>query len=234
MRGCFGENNIELQLKITDDHVSGDSYHFDDIYSYVKKKIKGSYDASTKKIMVVETIVTTHHIPAHCVICIKTFELQYRKTGDLETLDGVWYGNVMSTGADCRGGSISLSRFVESAFKEIPEIKTDTGTLRLDFYDNGIVDGDSITIMVNKKVVASNQLLSEKPITLYVRIDAKNPFQEVEMIAENLGTIPPNTALLIVTAGEKRYRLYLTSTEFKNAMVRFVYDPESISEESNN
>ena len=32
-------------------------------------------------------------------------------------------------------------------------------------------------------------------------IDLQHRFQEVEMIAENLGSIPPNTALLIVTAG---------------------------------
>ena len=95
------------------------------------------------------------------------------------------------------------------------------------------VDGDSISIRVNKKLVATHQLLSDKPIILYVTIDLKNPLQEVEMIAENLGTIPPNTALLIVTAGKKRYRLNLTSNESKNAMVRFVYDPEASGEESN-
>jgi hypothetical protein len=75
--------------------------------------------------------------------------------------------------------------------------------------------------------------LSAKPITLFVTIDLVNKFQEVEMIAENLGSIPPNTALLIVTAGKKRYRLYLTSTESKNAMVRFVYDPDAEGEETN-
>ncbi len=128
---------------------------------------------------------------------------------------------------------IRLSRIAESAFKEIPEIKVDTGTLKLDFYDNAVVDGDIITIRVNKQVVASNQLLSAKPITLFVTIDLQNKFQEVEMIAENLGSIPPNTALLIVTAGKKRYRLYLTSTESKNAMVRFVYDPEAEGEVTN-
>jgi hypothetical protein len=44
------------------------------------------------------------------------------------------------------------------------------------------------------------------------------------MIGENLGTIPPNTALLIVTAGNKRYQLFLASNGKKNAQVRFVYD----------
>lgn len=48
------------------------------------------------------------------------------------------------------------------------------------------------------------------------------------MLAENLGSIPPNTAILIVTAGDMRYRLFLTSTETKSAAVRFVYVPPEV------
>jgi hypothetical protein len=59
-----------------------------------------------------------------------------------------------------------------------------------------------------------------------VRIDLKNTFVEVEMIAENLGSIPPNTALLNVSAGNKQYQLYLSSTETKSARVRFIYEKE--------
>ena len=44
------------------------------------------------------------------------------------------------------------------------------------------------------------------------------------MVGENLGSIPPNTALMIINAGDKRYQLYLTSDEQKNAMVRFIYE----------
>jgi hypothetical protein len=72
--------------------------------------------------------------------------------------------------------------------------------------------------------VVSHQRLTTKPITTFIRIDLNNTFQEIEMVAENLGSIPPNTAMLIITAGEKKYQLYLTSTESKSAMVRFVYD----------
>jgi hypothetical protein len=230
MRGCFSENNIELQLTVAGNTITGDSYHYQNIYNYVKKKARGSYDRLNNRIVIDETIVTTHQIPQHCVICIKTFELQYNKTDNLETLSGEWYGNVMHTGADCMGGSITLSRIAESAFKEIPEIKVDTGTIRLDFYDNGIVDGDTISIRVNGKVVLSHQLLSEKPITYFITVDLKNTFHEVEMIAENLGSIPPNTALLIITAGSKTYRLYFESDKTKSARVRFLYDPEAASE----
>jgi hypothetical protein len=77
--------------------------------------------------------------------------------------------------------------------------------------------------------VVTHQLLSAKPITTYVTIDLNNPFHEVEMVAENEGTIPPNTALLIITAGDKKYQLFLTSTKTKSAMIRILYDKEKHS-----
>jgi hypothetical protein len=96
--------------------------------------------------------------------------------------------------------------------------------LRLDFYDNAIIDGDSITVRVNKKLVLSHQRLTEKPITVFIQVDLNNTFQEIEMVAENEGSIPPNTALLIITAGAKKYELFMASTEEKAARVRFVYE----------
>ena len=43
------------------------------------------------------------------------------------------------------------------------------------------------------------------------------------MVAENLGEIPPNTSLMIVKAGDKEYEVRITSTEQKNAVVKFQY-----------
>ena len=222
--GCFPVNHIELQVYISGSEVWGNSYHYMDVNNYVKKKFYGSYNTATKKLVVQEGMVTTFKIPGHCSVCIKRYELQYSRDGDQELLIGGWTGKIMNTGADCTTGEIVLSRIKESAFKEIPEIEVDTGAIRLDFYDNGEIDGDSITVLVNNRVVLSHQRLTAAPITTYVKIDFQNLFQEVEMRAENLGSIPPNTAMLIITAGEKKYRLFLTSTESKSAVVRFVYD----------
>lgn len=224
--GCFPVNNIELQISITKDSINGNSYHYLDINNYVKKKFDGSYNADLKKITLREGLVTTFKIPQHCTPCIKNYELVYSKTGNKEVLTGEWTGKIMNRNDNCKPGSIVLSRIKESAFKEVPEIEVDTGEIRLDFYDNGEIDGDSISVRVNKRVVLSNQKLGLKPVTSFIRIDERNTFQEVEMIAENLGSIPPNTALLIITAGKKRYRLFLTSTESKNAMVRFIYEKD--------
>ena len=224
MRGCFPENNIELQINSKGNIVTGDSYHYQDIDNYVKKNFNGSFDRTTKKLTVQEGIVTTYHIPQRCVICVKNFELTYSREGKVETLKGQWSGNVLNTLQSCDGGSIILTRIRESAFKEIPEIKVDTGTIRLDFYDNAQIDGDSITVLVDKQVVLTHQRLSAKPLTTYVKIDLNNTFHEIEMVAENLGSIPPNTAILIITAGKNRHSLSLSSSETKSARVRIVYD----------
>jgi hypothetical protein len=224
MRGCFPENNIELQINAKGNIVAGDSYHYQDIDNYVKKNFRGSYDRTTKKLSVQEGSVTTYHIPQRCVICVKTFELTYSRDGKVEILKGQWSGNVLNSLQSCDGGNIILTRIRESAFKEIPEIKVDTGTIRLDFYDNAQIDGDSITVLVDKQVVLTHQRLSAKPLTTYVKIDLNNTFHEIEMVAENLGSIPPNTAILIITAGENRHLLSLSSSEIKSARVRIVYD----------
>jgi hypothetical protein len=74
--------------------------------------------------------------------------------------------------------------------------------------------------------VLTHQRLGAKALTTYVRIDKNNTFHEVEMVAENLGSIPPNTAILIITAGKNRHSLSLSSSEVKSARVRIVYDED--------
>jgi hypothetical protein len=224
--GCFSVNHIELQINLAGDLATGNSYHYLDINNYVKKKFKGLYDGALKTITLHEGLITGFNIPPTCTICIKNFMLTYRHEGNQEFLSGGWNGKELKTGVDCVTGEIVLSRVKESAFKDIPEIKVDTGEVRLDFYDNGTIDGDTISIMVNKQVILAHQRLSAKPITTYIKIDPGRRFQEVEMIAENLGSIPPNTALLIITVKEKRYKLQLSSIQEKTARVMFLYDPD--------
>lgn len=222
--GCFPVNNIELQISIKGDTIYGNSYHYLDVNNYVKKKFTGLYDSKAKRIVLQEAVVTTFKIPAQCLVCIKKYELDFSALGKQELLKGDWTSVITGNYIDCESGPIQLSRIRESAFKEIPEILADTGEIRLDFYDNGQIDNDSITVRINDQVVLTHQRLSAEPITTFIKIDLKHTFQEVEMIAENLGSIPPNTALLIITAGKKRYELFLTSSNQKSAKVRFLYE----------
>ena len=99
---------------------------------------------------------------------------------------------------------------------EVPE-----STFKVDLYDNGQVDGDTISLFFNGKLIVSSKRLSTTPITLTIKLDPGKEENELIMYAENLGSIPPNTALMIVTVGDKRYEVNITSTEQTNGTVRF-------------
>jgi hypothetical protein len=90
-------------------------------------------------------------------------------------------------------------------------------------YDNGEIDGDTISVYLDGKPIISNKGLSTQPITVSLKMDETNPEHVLVMVAENLGRIPPNTSLMIVQDGDKRYQVSISSTEQKNAMVRFRY-----------
>ena len=227
--GCFPIYNVELQVNIVNNQVAGFCYHYSDVLNYVKKNYNGFYNAASRTINIQEQKVTTFHIPQECTPCIRYFTLAYSKTGDQEVLSGDWGGMVMNGTTACTPGKIVLRRVAKSDFNHIQEIKVDTGTIRLDFYDNAEIDGDSVTVTLDSRVLVSHQKLGLRPISMDIKVDLDHQEQEVTMIADNLGTIPPNTAMLIITAGDKKYRLFLTSDKQKSAQVRFIYEkPDAV------
>lgn len=241
--------NIELQIQVAGTRIVGTAYHFSDSLNYVKENFEGTFKKDSNNIVIQETGIITFRIREDCVPCVKKYSLSYHKGGGNvvteEQLRGSWSGKATDGKTACDPGTIVLTRFDKSTFKPEPklpetltkrkaelvkEIKVDTGNIRLDFYDNGQIDGDTISVYANNMPVVSNQRLTTKPVSINIRIDLKRTEQEVIMVGENLGSIPPNTALMIVHAGDKRYQLYLTSDESKNAMVRFIYEkPLSLS-----
>lgn len=100
------------------------------------------------------------------------------------------------------------------------EITVDADSLNVDFYDNGEVDGDSISIFYNDKLIAFNRILSTKAVHFYVGLDTTRELNEISMFADNLGSIPPNTALMVVTDGKKRYEISMSSNLSQNATLK--------------
>ena len=94
-------------------------------------------------------------------------------------------------------------------------------TVRL--YDNGEIDDDTISVYMDNEIVLSGKRLSASPLTIKLKLENSEPEHVLVMVAENMGRIPPNTSLMIVQDGEKKYQVRITSTNQKNAMVRFRY-----------
>ncbi len=102
----------------------------------------------------------------------------------------------------------------------IKTIEAKTADIKIELYDNGDVDGDEVTVYFNGNVVSSKQKLTEKPITINLKA-VKNATNELVMYAENLGTIPPNTALMKVYCDGQTYEVRVESDEKKNGAIRF-------------
>jgi hypothetical protein len=100
-------------------------------------------------------------------------------------------------------------------------IEVDSKTFKVDMYDNGQIDGDTISLYFNGKLMVSRQRLSTEPIHLNITMDPTREDNELVMYAENLGSIPPNTALMVVTVGDKRYEVNISSSEQTSGTVRF-------------
>jgi hypothetical protein len=98
--------------------------------------------------------------------------------------------------------------------------------INLKVYDNGVVDNDTVSIFYNGRLLLSHQRLSETPIEFNLDLDEGVTQNEIIMYAENLGGIPPNTALIVITAGSKRYELRSKASLVENAVLVIEYKPE--------
>jgi hypothetical protein len=106
--------------------------------------------------------------------------------------------------------------------KEIP-VKGDSVELR--FYDNAEIDGDSISLFLNGRMIFSHIRLTGSAYTIRLPVSEMGESNELIMVAENLGSIPPNTSYMVAIVGEERYEARLESTEGSSAMIRFVKEP---------
>ena len=109
----------------------------------------------------------------------------------------------------------------------VSKLIVNTPKIELKIYDNGIVDNDTVSLFFDNKLIVSRQKLSAVPIKIELNVSDINKTYELIMFAENLGSIPPNTALVVVTAGKKRYELHSSANLNENAKLQFNYQPAS-------
>ncbi len=98
-------------------------------------------------------------------------------------------------------------------------IETAADELEIKLYDNGEIDGDTVSIFHNNMPLLMHKGLSDKPITFKISVNAAEPHHELVMVADNLGSIPPNTSVMIITSRNRRYEVSLSSSEKQNAKV---------------
>lgn len=245
--GCYPEYSIELHVTYSKDNsIMGNAYNYYDKDRYTKINFTGKYNPQTKRLVIIENAVVQFNVPANCIPCVKTYDLNWSDNGK-QNLDGDWKGHEMGNANICPPGTIHLEKELIPVFpvdvyqdekmallqkdlkianreKELVQtIPMDTSELKIELYDNAEIDGDTVTIFLNNTLLLYKRQLTDKPLTLSLTA-FPNMDYEFMMYADNLGRIPPNTSLMVITSGKKRYELRISSSEQKSAVVRFRYN----------
>ncbi|MEO6407023.1 MAG: hypothetical protein ABIY51_07645 [Ferruginibacter sp.] len=124
---------------------------------------------------------------------------------------------------------IPVARKIDLPAAEVANRKTilqqtvyfQTDSLQLALYDNGEVDGDTVSILMNSELIMARQGLSTNAVRKTIYIDPNADSIQLVMYAENLGAIAPNTGLLVVRDGKDLYEIRFTGDLQKNAAIVF-------------
>jgi hypothetical protein len=112
-------------------------------------------------------------------------------------------------------------KFVTRKKELTKEIPVSGDSIELRFYDNAEIDGDSISLFLNNKLLFEHIRLTGNAYVIKLAVNDLNATNELIMVAENMGTIPPNTSYMVAIVENKRYDAYLASTEGSSAMIKF-------------
>jgi hypothetical protein len=113
-------------------------------------------------------------------------------------------------------------KFMTRTRQLVQEIPVTGDSVELKFYDNAEIDGDSIAVFLNDKMLAEHIRLSDTAFIIKLPVAVMQQTNDLVMVAENLGSIPPNTSLMIAMVDGRRYEARLASTENSSALIRFV------------
>lgn len=100
------------------------------------------------------------------------------------------------------------------------EVIFKSDSLTISLFDNGDVDGDVVTLLMNNAVIMPKVSLTSRGTRKTIYFDQNTPDTLLlVMFAENLGSIPPNTGLLVVNDGSDIYELRFSADLQTNAAI---------------
>ncbi len=241
--------SLVVEIAVTNDSIiNGLSHLYYHKNKYEHHKIKGKINLRDSTVFFEESFIETNFKFVN-VIELK-YKLKLISSNNTLRLEGKWKGTESFLGylpihkvwlqkkqdailkkQILLDSSVKVKHKVDTIDKKLARItdiqklievsKSETDSIKISVYDNGEIDGDSISVYKNDSAIFINKPISTNPIVFYLSLDKSIQLQKIKMIAENMGSIPPNTALMIIETAKKRYEVHLSSNFEKNASVEF-------------
>ena|SRR5436190_13892238 len=229
---------VEISI-YNDSLITGASHLYYKHQQYEHYKIYGVYKKKESTLYFSEDSTIAVKLGPMDENCLGNYTMKLSATGNLLEMTGRWEDNSVSI-FQCPPSGVWLEKKVDKNIKQTKSVPNDKGLERrsdiqslveisstekdsilIELYDNGIVDNDSASIYLDDSLLLFKQFVSGKPISLYVSLDKQKPISKLKLIAENLGSIPPCTVLMLIKTKKKRYEVNLSSNFNSNAVVEF-------------
>jgi hypothetical protein len=94
-------------------------------------------------------------------------------------------------------------------------------SVMIKIFDNGVIDGDVITLIINGNIVFDKIKLSTSPITYILKANNASQFQ-IDFYADTLGDIPPNTGLITISSASKTSEALFLSDLKKTSAIKLI------------
>jgi hypothetical protein len=227
---------VELFLH-SDSVITGASHLYYRNNTYEHYSIRGVYRKADSIVSFSEDSVIALKLGLLTSNCMGRYKTKLIITDTSLRLEGNWKDKSRSI-FRCPGSAVWLSKPLTTVKKTTPAItaitsrstdiqslieikKAEMDSIKIEVYDNGEIDNDTVSVVYNDSVVANKQRISATPITFFISLPPGAPLSKIKLIAESLGSIPPCTAYMVVTTRLKRYEVSLSSDFYKNGVVEF-------------
>jgi len=114
------------------------------------------------------------------------------------------------------------AEFESRPTKETKVLQVQSNKIKVELFDDGDIDNDIVSLYFNKEQVVNKRPLNANGYVLNLEL-VPGKTNELVLYADNLGSIPPNTALMVITDGKNRYEVRLSADLKNNASVRFEF-----------
>jgi hypothetical protein len=229
---------VEIFLS-NDSIITGATHLYYKNKTYEHYTIKGKYNKKDSIISFVEDSTIAIKLGFMMGNCLGKYKMKLAVSDYIYRFEGKWKDKSTSI-FRCPSSSVWLSKNreikkdtiikvdekIEKINNRTTEIqslievkKQDADSIKIEIYDNGEIDNDTISVFHNDLLIVDKKMISIKPITLYISLTDENPISKLKLIAESIGSIPPCTALMIITTKKKRYEVNLKSDFYKNGVV---------------
>lgn len=136
----------------------------------------------------------------------------------ISTIGNVNAGNTASKPEAGKPPVINNPVIVKRQLEIIDALEVSEDSVTLSLYDNGEIDGDTVSVFLNNELIVSRVGIKASAYKKTIAVP-KGEIIQLTLFAENLGSIPPNTGLLIITTTNERYQVNFSSTLNKSSSI---------------